>query len=118
MHTIIVTGFLLCGLANLLPVLGVLGEARLQLLYGITPEDRNLVLLLRHRAVLLGIVGVLLMVAAFRPAWRPPAMVAGLVEHDQLPVACLQPYRRHFANHARRLDRRVCGVAYSCSLAP
>jgi hypothetical protein len=67
------------GLVHLLPVAGVLGGEWLGELYGVTAGDANLELLLRHRAMLFGIVGGLLMVAAFRPALRMSAFVAGFV---------------------------------------
>lgn len=70
---------LLAGLANLLPVIGVVSAGRLEALYGVALEDPNLAILLRHRAVLFAIVGGLLVVSAFRPQHRPAGFVAGLV---------------------------------------
>jgi hypothetical protein len=64
---------------NLLPMLGVLGTARLEALYGIVVQDPNLAILMRHRAVLFGIVGGLLALAAFYAPARPLAIPAGLV---------------------------------------
>ena len=69
----------LAGLVNLAPVMGVLSAERLQALYGVELTDPNLIILLRHRAVLFGIVGALLLTAAFRPALRSVAFPAGLV---------------------------------------
>ena len=65
---------LLAALIHLLPVAGVLGAERLQALYGIPIGDPNLLLLMRHRAVLFGVVGVLLATAAFVPALRSVAL--------------------------------------------
>lgn len=70
--------FIVVALVNLLPVSGLLGPARLEALYGLRLEGADLVLLMRHRAVLFGLVGALLGVAAFRPALRPVAAVVGL----------------------------------------
>lgn len=67
------------GVIHLLPVSGVLGADRLAALYGITLEDPSLVLLLRHRAILFGLLGVFLIGAAVRPALQAPAFVAGFV---------------------------------------
>jgi hypothetical protein len=64
---------------HLLPVPGVLGSERLAALYGLDFADPNLALLMRHRAVLFGLLGVFLLVAAFRPEWQPLAFVGGLV---------------------------------------
>ncbi len=66
------------GVANLLPLTGVLSAERLAALYGVQIEDPSLVILMRHRAVLFGIVGLLLVAAAFRPSLRLTALLAGL----------------------------------------
>jgi hypothetical protein len=68
----------LCVLVNLGPVVGVLGAERLRGLYGLAFEDPNLLVLMRHRALLFGVVGMLLVAALFRPELRLVAMVAGL----------------------------------------
>jgi hypothetical protein len=74
---LIAAGLLLAALIHLLPVSGVLGAAQLERLYGITVDGPDLAILLRHRAVLFGLLGVFLAVAAFRPAWQPAALAAG-----------------------------------------
>jgi nicotinamide riboside transporter PnuC len=48
-------------------------------LYGILINEPNLEILMRHRAVLFGLLGVFLLVAAFRPALRTLAIIAGFV---------------------------------------
>jgi hypothetical protein len=70
--------FVLVGLVNLYPLSGVLGAEALQRLYGHAFDDPAQLLLMRHRAVLFGLLGALLVAAAWRPAWRGPATVAGL----------------------------------------
>jgi hypothetical protein len=70
--------FVLAGLVNLYPLIGVLGADNLHSLYGVTTRNADVLLLLRHRAMLFGLLGVLLIVAAFRPAWRRIALIAGL----------------------------------------
>ena len=62
-----------------LPITGVLGAGKLSQLYGITIDDPNLVLLLRHRAVLFGLLSAYLAYAAVRPDLQGIALVAGLV---------------------------------------
>ena len=52
--------FLVVGIVNLLPMIGVSSAARRQTLYDVAVEDPNLVILMRHRAILFGIVGALL----------------------------------------------------------
>lgn len=67
------------GVIHLLPLSGALGNARLGMLYGISVEGADLEILLRHRAVLFGILGLFLVAAAFRPALQPIALAAGIV---------------------------------------
>ena len=79
MRYLIAASLLVAAIIHLLPLVGVLGAERLSTLYGIAVQEPNLVLLMRHRAVLFGLLGVFLAIAAFRPAWRSAAFVAGLV---------------------------------------
>jgi len=69
----------LAGIIHLLPLPGVLGAGQLARLYGVAADDPNAVILLQHRALLFGLLGVLLIAAAFRPELRAVALVAGLV---------------------------------------
>jgi hypothetical protein len=67
------------GALHLLPLSGVLGGERLMVLYGVAADDPNLALLLRHRAVLFGLLGGFMFAAAWRPAWRGAALATGAV---------------------------------------
>jgi hypothetical protein len=67
------------GVLHLVPAWGVLGAERLARLYGALPPDPSLVLLLRHRALLFGVLGAFCCAAAFVRPWRWPALVAALV---------------------------------------
>jgi len=64
-------------LIHLLPLAGVLGGTRIEALYGVQLADPNLVILMRHRAVLFGLLGLYFALAAFRPSLQPIAFVAG-----------------------------------------
>jgi hypothetical protein len=68
---------LVVGVIHLLPITGVVGAERLSALYGVAVNDPNLAILLRHRAVLFGLLGALLIAAAFLPALQPAAFIAG-----------------------------------------
>lgn len=68
----------LVGLVNALPLIGLLGAERLSSLYGIEIQQPDLLVLMRHRAVLLGLLGGFMIFAAFRPVLRPSAFVLGL----------------------------------------
>lgn len=64
---------------HLLPLSGVLGSERLATLYGVSVSEPNLAILMRHRAVLLGLLGLFFLFAAFRPAFQTAAFIAGFV---------------------------------------
>lgn len=70
---------LLAALIHALPLLGVLGAPRLTALYGIPVGESNLEILLRHRAVLFGLLAGLLAYAAFRPELQRLALLAGVL---------------------------------------
>jgi hypothetical protein len=72
--------FLAAAAVNLAPAGVAFAPDRVVDLYGIAPlTDASLLVLMKHRALLLGIVGVLLAGAAFARNWRVPATVAGLL---------------------------------------
>ena len=62
---------------NLAPVLGAVAPERMTALYGVDLEDPNLQILMRHSAALFGIVGRLLLVAAFHPPLRTLGYAVG-----------------------------------------
>jgi hypothetical protein len=73
------TMLVVVGIIHLLPVSGVLGSDRLTTLYGLTFDEPNLAILMRHRAVLFGVLGVFMLVAAIKPSFQTAAFVAGFV---------------------------------------
>ncbi len=79
MRFVVPVVLILVALVHALPVLGVLGAAKVAQLYGIAVDDPNLALLLRHRAVLFGLLAAFLAYAAFRPDLHRLALLAGLV---------------------------------------
>lgn len=70
---------IVAGVIHLLPLSGVLGAERLAALYGVAFQEPNLLLLMRSRAVLFGLLGGLLVYAAFRPPLQPIALAGGLL---------------------------------------
>jgi hypothetical protein len=62
---------------NLAPLLGAFAPELMSALYGVNLDDPNLQILMRHRAVLFGLVGGVLLVAAFHPPLRALGYAAG-----------------------------------------
>jgi hypothetical protein len=79
MEKVVTVLLVLVGIIHLLPISGVLGAERLGALYGVALDDVNLVILMRHRAVLFGLLGLFIIYAAFRPHLQVLALLAGLV---------------------------------------
>lgn len=65
------------GVIHLIPLSGVLGPEHLARLYGAAPSDPSALILMRHRAVLFGIVGGVCVLAAFKPALQWLALALG-----------------------------------------
>jgi len=75
-----ITGLMLVvAVIHLLPISGFFGVERLTSLYEIEITDGNLEILMRHRAMLFGILGVFLAYAAFKPAIQPIAFIAAFI---------------------------------------
>ena len=77
MYEQVITALMLVVAAiHLVPISGFLGAQRLSALYGIDVASADLEILMRHRAVLFGILGVFFAYAGFTPAVQPIAFVA------------------------------------------
>ena len=64
---------------HLIPLSGAIGSERLASLYGISFDEPNIVILMRHRAVLFGLLGLFMLFAAFAPRFQVAAFVIGFV---------------------------------------
>lgn len=62
---------------HFLPLAGVAGGDKLAALYGVEIADANLEMLMRHRAVLFGVLGALLVAGALHRPLRVAALLAG-----------------------------------------
>lgn len=71
-----IASFGIVGIIHILPASPIFLPNTLTRLYGVAPEDDTLLLLLRHRAMLLALVGILCFWAAWSAAARPAALVA------------------------------------------
>lgn len=79
MRHVVTATLLVASIIHLLPLSGVLGSERLAALYGIPFDEPNLQIVMRHRAVLFGLLGAFLLYAAFQPALQLLALIAGFV---------------------------------------
>lgn len=69
----------LVGFVHLLPFGGVLGSSPLSRLYGVELADPDLVILMRHRAVLFGLLGALLIASVFQRRLRSAGLIGGMI---------------------------------------
>lgn len=63
------------GVINFLPVLGVLSASNITQAYSIDLPGKDLEILMRHRALLFGIIGGFILFSVFVPTYQPAAMV-------------------------------------------
>ncbi|HKX57452.1 MAG TPA: hypothetical protein VJN01_15185 [Xanthomonadales bacterium] len=76
----IISGLLIIvGLVNFAPVVGVLGSESLARLYGFSGLEGDLLTLMRHRALLFGIVGAFIFCSVVRRHLQPAAMLMAAV---------------------------------------
>jgi len=90
MKLIVPITLVLVALLHALPLAGVLGAAKLSTLYGVDARDPTLELLLRHRAVLFGLLAAGLAWAAWQPALHGAGLVLGLVSVASFLALALQ----------------------------
>tara|TARA_R110000868_G_scaffold34223_1_gene123668 strand:+ start:6893 stop:7267 length:375 start_codon:yes stop_codon:yes gene_type:complete len=79
MNIAIASILLLVGFLNFYPLIGLQGSSRLAALYGLPVDGADLAILMRHRALMFGLVGGFIMSAAFVPEWRGLAFAAGVI---------------------------------------
>jgi hypothetical protein len=70
---------LLVGILNLTPAIVFLDPSRTTSLYGIQIANDDLGIIVRHRAILLGLLGAAMIYAAFRKTFVVPAITAAFV---------------------------------------
>jgi len=65
------------GLINFMPVIGVISAQKLESAYSVAITGNDLAILMRHRALMFGILGAFILYAAFNPLYQPAAMIIG-----------------------------------------
>ncbi len=75
MDTLFTCCLVLVGLVNLAPVLGMFSASKMEQTYGIELGSKDLAIMMRHRALLFGILGSFIICAVFVPVFQVPAML-------------------------------------------
>ncbi len=70
---------LIVGAINFLPVIGILSAAKLASAYSVDLVGNDIIILMRHRALLFGIVGGFVLFSVFKPAYQSVAMVMAAI---------------------------------------
>ncbi len=77
--SVISASLVIVGIIHLLPLVGLLGADRLAAVYGIAFDEPNLAILMRHRAVLFGLMGGFMVCAAVKPSWQGMGLAIGFI---------------------------------------
>lgn len=67
------------GLINLIPVVGVFSASNLESAYAISLVSNDLIILMRHRALLFGVIGGFILYSAFDRFFQSAAMIMAAV---------------------------------------
>ncbi len=79
MQKIITVLLVIVGFIHIMPLSGVLGAEQLFSLYGLSFEESNISILMRHRAILFGVFGLFFLYSAFNRQYQPLAFTAGFI---------------------------------------
>jgi hypothetical protein len=89
------------GVIHLIPLSGALSVGRLNVLYGTSIGDPDLSILMRHRAVLFGLLGIFCIYAAIKPSLQFPALIAGTI--SVVSFLCLASMTGGYNEELRRV---------------
>lgn len=108
---IVTVMLLIVAAIHLIPAAGVLGVPRLNALYDVEIAGNDLAILMRHRAVMFGLLGFLFAYAAFKPAVQAIALGIAAVSTSSfiLLAVAAGPY-----NAAIRKVVIADGLALAC----
>lgn len=79
MNIVITICLVLVGLINFAPIAGVFSADNLSRAYSVTLASNDLVVLMRHRALLFGIIGGFILYSAFAPKYQSAAMLMAFI---------------------------------------
>ena len=74
-HKIYLTLLFIVGVINFLPLMGLFSAVQLSQAYGVELASNELQVLMRHRALLFGILGGFMLFSLFKPKMQLPAMI-------------------------------------------
>ncbi len=81
--------FWMLALGHLVPMIAALLPSQITKLYGVVPDDKTQIVLLQHRALLLGLVGAACALAAHNQAVRWPALIGASLSMSAFILFCL-----------------------------
>jgi hypothetical protein len=79
MNTTISILLIIVGVINFLPVIGVLSAEKLHGAYSVELIGNDIIILMRHRALLFGLVGGFILYSVFKPSYQSAAMVMAAI---------------------------------------
>ena len=79
MNKIYLVLLFLVGVINFLPIIGMLSLDKINQTYGVSVSDNNLAVLLRHRALLFGLIGGFVIYSVFNPQFQTAAIILASV---------------------------------------
>ena len=69
----------LVGVINFVPIIGLLSLDKINQTYGLSVVDNNLAILLRHRALIFGLIGGLILYSVFNTQYQGVAIVIAAI---------------------------------------
>jgi hypothetical protein len=79
MSKLITVCLVIVGLINFVPVLAIISVQKLEEAYSISLISRDLIILMKHRALLFGILGGFILYSAFVPVHQRPAVIMAAI---------------------------------------
>lgn len=81
--------FWVLALVHMVPMIAAIMPSQITKLYGIVPDGKTQIVLLQHRALLLGLVGAACALAAHNEAIRWPALIGAVISMTAFIIFCL-----------------------------
>ena len=79
MKRVVSVMLVIAAVIHLLPLSGAISNDRLSVLYGLSFAEPNIEILMRHRAVLFGLLGIFLLYSAFNSSKHLVGLAVGII---------------------------------------